>query len=139
MHTNYTNRNINKDNERLIYPELSFALTGILFNVHNSLGRYAREKQYGDMSETQLKNAGLNFVREYRAGTSGNIIDFVVEQKIVLEIKAMDSIAREDYYQTQRYLQSTKLKLGFLINFRNRYLKPVRVVRIDTSSRLKYN
>ena len=139
MHTNYTNQNINKDNERLIYPELSFALTGILFNVHNSLGRYAREKQYGDMLETQLKNAGLNFVREYRVGTSGNIIDFVVEQKIVLEIKAMDSIAREDYYQTQRYLQSTKLKLGFLVNFRNRYLKPVRVVRIDTSSRLKYN
>lgn len=43
-----------------------------------------------------------------------------------------------DYEQTQRYLQITGLKLGFLVNFRDKYLKPSRVVRIDTDSGNKY-
>ena len=89
MHTNYTNQNINKDNERLIYPELSFALTGILFNVHNSLGRYAREKQYGDVIERMLKEKNIQYKRECRISDSGNIVDFIIGNTIILEIKTV--------------------------------------------------
>lgn len=71
------------------------------------------------------------FQRELRIGDSGNILDFVVENKIALEIKAKRIITKEDYYQMQRYLQESNLKLGFLVNFRNRYIKPARIIRLE--------
>ena len=102
------------------------------------MGRYGREKQYGDLLVTLLISAGLSFEREKAISVDGvaneqtNKADFVIEGKVLLELKAKDIITKEDYYQTQRYLQAGGYKLGLLVNFRNRYLHPVRVVRIDS-------
>ena len=133
MHSNYANKN-----EKLIFPELSYLLTGICFEVHNKLGRYAREKQYADMLETRIKELNLPYKREFKKTNSGNMVDFLIDDKIVLELKAKKYILKEDYYQIQRYLQSLSMKLGLIVNFQNRYLKPVRVLRIETDARLKY-
>ena len=133
MHANDTN-NTNK----IIYPELSYMLTGICFNVHNDLGRYARERQYGDEIARRLKEAKTPFEREVAVGGAGNIADFLVDDKIILELKAKRIITKEDYFQTQRYLQALKIKLGLLVNFRDRYLKPIRIVRIDTDLKRKF-
>ncbi len=46
--------------------------------------------------------------------------------------------AKEDYYQAQRYLQASGIKLALLVNFRNRYLKPVRIIRIDTDTKSRF-
>lgn len=115
----------------LLYPELSYTITGICFSTHNELGQFAREKQYGDMLEKKLKDSNLAFVREQAVGKSGNILDFVIENKIAIELKAKRSIIAEDYRQVQNYLQDSQLRLGLLVNFRNKYLKPIRIVRID--------
>jgi len=134
MHTNDTN-NANKN---IIYPELSYIITGICFNVHNDLGRYAREKQYGDLIEKKLKEIKLSHKRELSIGDSGNIVDFFIDDKIILEIKAKRMITKEDYFQTQRYLQTLGVKLGLLVNFRDKYIKPTRVVKIDTVAKYKF-
>jgi GxxExxY protein len=118
-------------NKKIIYPELSYKITGLLFNVHNELGKYGKEKQYGDLLEQKFKEANLDFVREISIGNSGNILDFIVDGKIVLELKATRLILKEHYRQIQNYLQQTGLKLGFLVNFRDEFLKPIRIVRID--------
>lgn len=123
------------DTNKLIYPELSYTLVGICFSVHNQLGPYAREKQYGDLLEEKFRETGLNYSREVPIGEAGNVIDFLLEKKIALELKSKRTITKEDYYQVQRYLQESHLRLGLLINFRNRYLRPIRVIRIDAQKR----
>lgn len=134
MHTN----NTNKEHGKIIYPELSYAITGICFKVHNECGRFSREKQYGDLLEKKLKEAKIPFERELNVGSTGNVVDFIIENKIILELKAKDSIVRDDYYQIQRYLQSFDTKLGLLINFRNKHLKPIRIVKIDTRNKNRF-
>lgn len=114
----------------LIYPELSYLVTGILFSVHNELGQFAKEKQYGDVMEKKLKESGLSFEREKQIGNSGNTVDFLVDNKIIVELKAKRLVTKEDYFQTQRYLQESDMLLGILVNFRNRFIKPFRILKI---------
>ncbi len=133
MHTNDTNKN-----DKLIYPELSYLVTGICFEVHNVLGRYAREKQYGDLLEIKLKENKIPYKRELTIKNSGNNIDFLVDNKIILELKAKPVILKEDYFQIQRYLQALNIKLGLLVNLQNRYLKPVRIIKINTNTKTRF-
>ena len=126
------NTNKKQINSKVIHPELSYTITGILFDVHNELGQYAREKQYGDLIEKKLKEIEMSYKREIPISDSGNILDFIINNKIVLELKAARILTKENYRQIQNYLQQTNIKLGLLVNFRNKYLKPARVIRIDS-------
>jgi len=137
MSTNDTNF-VDKKN-KLIYPNLSYTLTGICFKVHNELGPYAREKQYGDAIELKLKEAGLSYKREFKLNDSGNIRDFIIDDKIIMELKTRRILSKIDYFQVQRYLQESRKRLALLINFRNKYIKPVRIVRIDKPTIYKNN
>ena len=118
--------------ENLIYPELSYKITGILFEVHNKLNRYCKEKQYKDAIEEIFKRENVKYEKEKKLPISpfvgGNQVDFLIEGKILLECKAKPFILKEDYYQLLRYLKASGGKLGLLVNFRNKYLRPRRIV-----------
>ena len=128
----------NDTNGKILYRDLSYHINGLLFDVHNALGRYCREKQYGDALEHLLKEKQIIFEREKTLpvplvdNTETNKADFVIENSILLELKAKPIITREDYTQIQRYLQAGKIKLGLLINFRSKYLKPIRIIRLNS-------
>ena len=122
----------------LLYEDLTYEIRGILFEVHRELGRFAKEKQYADLLEKKFIERKIKFKRELMVSDSGNILDFLIEDKIVLEIKAKTLILKDDFHQTQRYLQSLNKKLGLLVNFRNRYLKPMRIIKIDTNVKNKF-
>ena len=120
---------------KIFYPELSYQVTGILFAVHNELGRFCNEKQYADGVEKHLQDDGLAYEREkilpisFDGETAGrNKIDFWIEDAIILELKAKRILTKEDYYQTKRYLVTLKKKLGILVNFQQKYLTPKRVL-----------
>lgn len=130
MHTDDTD-NTDTCKSGLIFEGLTYSIRGILYSVHNDLGPYEREKKYADLLEKLLLSKDIKYKREVKIGDSGNILDFIIERKVILELKAKRLITKEDYYQTQRYLQETGLKLAILVNFRDRYIKPKRIVKIE--------
>ena len=124
-----------KNFDKLIYPESSYKITGILFAVHNELGRFRNEKQYADAIESYLKQYEIPYKREealppsFEGEEKGrNKIDFLIASKIVLEIKAKPFVSNDDYRQVRRYLVALNRKLGILVNFRQRYIKPKRIL-----------
>jgi len=123
---------------KIIYPELSYVVNGICYKSQNELGRFGREKQYGDLVEQKLQEKGLDHIREFVIADTGNTVDFFVEGKLFLELKAKRLITKEDYYQVQRYLQAADIRLGIIVNFRQRYIKPIRIVKIETDNQDKY-
>ena len=121
--------------EKIIYKDLCYKLNGIFFKVHNELGRFARERQYADLAEKYFKKLGINYKRELEIkfvnpdeSVGGNRVDFLIENKIIIEFKAKSFIGRNEYVQMQRYLQAAKLKLGLLVNFNQRFIKPRRII-----------
>ena len=119
---------------QIIYPELSYKITGFLFQVHNELGRFRKEKYYGDLLEIKLKNDGILYEREKLISSNdkrkADRADFYVENKVLIDLKDKKFITKEDYFQMINYLKALKLKLGLIVNFRNTYLKPKRVVNL---------
>ncbi|MFA5990782.1 MAG: GxxExxY protein [Candidatus Doudnabacteria bacterium] len=115
----------------ILYPELSYKVTGLCLEVKKELGRFAKEKQYSDRLEQKFKDNVIKYSREFSVEGTGNRVDFIVEDIILLEIKARPFINKEDYFQTQRYLKILNLKLGLLINFQNIYLKAQRIINFQ--------
>jgi len=127
-----SNQRIRKNNIEVFYPELSYSINGICFEIHNKLGRFSREKQYADEFEIALIQKNINYEREKRFSNngvfSGNIIDFVVEDCIIIDLKAKRFITKDDYYQMKRYLITLNKKLGLIINFNDKLLNSKRIL-----------
>ena len=124
----------------IIYPELSFKINGILFSVRKNLGQYKNEQQYCDAIEEELKKNKTTYEREkillesFDGEQKGrNKIDFLIEDKIILEVKAKPFITKSDYYQTRRYLDSLDKKLGLLVNMRRYSVNPKRILNSKCS------
>ncbi|MEK9168074.1 MAG: GxxExxY protein [Patescibacteria group bacterium] len=131
---------MNTENSKIVFPELSYAITGIIFDVHNNLGRYCNEEQYADAIARTLQEKGMVYEREkvlppsFDGEAKGrNMVDFFIENKVVLELKAKRMLTREDYYQVRRYLGALDFKLGLLINFRDKYVRPRRILNSGVS------
>ena len=121
----------------LIYPELSYKINGVLFSVQNELGRFCNEKQYCDAIEGYLKKLKVSYEREkvlepsFENEQKGrNKTDFIIEDKIILEIKRGDRFAKIHIDQVLQYLSINKLKLGILAYFAPRKLHYKRLVNL---------
>ncbi|MBI2443516.1 MAG: GxxExxY protein [Candidatus Levybacteria bacterium] len=110
---------------KLVYPELSYKLRGILFDVHGELGGEFEEKYYQRAVEKLPLKDNLQFARELKVNIELHgekigvfFIDFLVENKIVLELKTVPSLFPIHFRQIRSYLKVNNLQLGILANFR---------------------
>jgi len=121
--------------KELIYKEESFKIIGICFEVHNHLGPGFLEVVYKDALEYEFGLAGIPFTREKRYDVRyKNVIlphyfvaDFVVMDKIILEVKGVKAISDEYVARTINYLKVSGLRLGLLVNFGEERLKSKRL------------
>ena len=109
---------------KVVYPELSYEIVGLLYDVHNQLGNRYQEKYYQRAVEVKLKGKKSLYKREIEVDlTIDNekigkyFLDFLIDNKVVLELKVKPILTKNDYRQIRAYLESCKLKLGILVNF----------------------
>ena len=107
----------------------------MLFEVHNTLGPGHHEKYYQKAVAIALAHAGLKFQKELKADLClydekiGNYyLDFLVEDKIVLELKRGGRFYKQDISQVRAYLETKGLLLGILALFANDKLKSERII-----------
>lgn len=119
----------------IIHKKLSYKIVGLFYKIHNDLGRYKNEKIYADKFEVLLKENGINYLREYNLPSSfigerknRNRPDFIINNEIIIDFKAKSLITKEDYFQMLRYLTESNKKLGIIVNFRQKILRPKRII-----------
>ena len=124
----------------LIYPDLSYEIVGILFNVHNELGPGHREKYYQEAIALAFESNKIKFQREvyipveYLTLKIGKyFLDFLIADKIILEVKKGDYFPAGNIKQIDTYLKVTGLKLGILANFTSSGVKYKRIVNTNDS------
>src|SRR5438874_2805427 len=111
--------------EELLYKEETFKIIGLCMEVHRELGKGHDEVIYKDSLEIEFSRNGIAFVREkeYKITYKGVILphkyfaDFVAEEKVLLEAKALEKLTDSHVRQVLNYLAASKLKLGLLVNF----------------------
>lgn len=111
--------------------ELSNKIIGAAIELHKVLGPGLLESAYENALAYELINLGLTlkqqvpmpFVYKEIKLDAGYRIDLLVENKLIIEIKAVETLAPVHFAQVLTYLRLSNLKLGLLINFNTKLLK----------------
>lgn len=113
------------------HAEISEKIIGAAFEVHRNLGCGFPEYIYQRALAYELERAGLHFLREVEREIyykdlfepiGKRRVDFIVEDKILIEIKALSAVDALYIAQVLNYLKVFKLDVGLLINFGERSL-----------------
>ncbi|MEK7627199.1 MAG: GxxExxY protein [Patescibacteria group bacterium] len=123
--------------EKIIYPELSCRIIGIAFKVFNELGFGMNEKYYQRAIERELKKEKIDYQKEkvvkltYNSQSIGNYrLDFIIDNKIIIELKVRPRLGYVHIKQALSYLKSTNIKLAILVYFTCDGVKYRRILNI---------
>ena len=108
-----------------LYKELTDIILRACYNVHNGLGCGFFEKVYQEALAIELTETGIPFEREKhlpilyhgKVLDCDYIADFVVDGKVILELKAVTEMNTLFEAQLINYMKATHIKVGYLINF----------------------
>jgi GxxExxY protein len=116
-------------NEQYKYSALTAKIIGCAMTVHKALGNGFQEVIYQRALEIEMRLAGIDFSREfempifYREAQIGTRrVDFLVENLISVELKAISKLEDVHFAQAINYLEAYNLEIGLLINFGERSL-----------------
>ena len=121
----------------LKYKDITEKIIGSSFEVHKFLGNGFQEVIYQRALALEMKNAELEFHRElemeifykdYEKPIGTRRADFIVENKVLVEIKAIIRLEDVHLAQILNYLKAYRFEVGLLINFGSKSLTFKRVV-----------
>ena len=111
-------------NEHFIHKDLTYKVIGCAMEVHRELGYGFLEKVYENALMVQLKKEGVEAKQQqgvsvqFAGETVGEYFaDILIEDKIIVERKAVDSLIKPHFAQVLNYLKATNIKMGLLLNF----------------------
>jgi len=110
--------------EKIIYKDLSYRIVGLAIQVRKELGFGFLEKVYENALMILLEENGIKAEQQFPIKVSfhGRVVgdyiaDILVENQIILELKAQDRIIDIHKAQTLNYLRATNLRIAILLNF----------------------
>jgi GxxExxY protein len=124
----------------LLHKEITGKILGCAFDVHSFLGNGFQEVIYQRALSIEFKAANLSFKRElempiYYKNSNQRIglrrVDFLVEDKVLVEIKAVSALQDVHLAQILNYIKVYKLGIGLLINFGSKSIEYKRVIKTD--------
>ena len=110
--------------QKLLHQDLAKVVIGCFYTVYNTLGYGFLEKVYENALVIELRQKGLKVQQQfpievfYKGNNVGKYFaDLLIEDKIILELKAAEMIAQSHLVQLQNYLKASQIELGFVFNF----------------------
>jgi len=124
-----------KKGETLLYEKESYILRGICFKIYNELGPGHKESVYANVLKQEFEENNIPYENEKTITIKRNNkiigtyrLDFLLWDKMILEVKAQEFVPRVQIQTLQSYLSASKYKLGFLINFGSEHLVIIRKI-----------
>ncbi len=120
------------------YKELTGKIIGCAMRVHSFLGNGFQEVIYQRALALELEEAGISykrevempiFYREHPKPVGTRRVDFLVAERVLVELKAITELQDVHYAQIINYLTAYKLEIGLLINFGGKSLKFKRFIK----------
>ena len=111
--------------------DISYQCIGAAIEIHKTIGPGLLESAYENALAFDLKQLGLDvkqqvpmpFIYKEVKQEVGYRIDLLVNNKVIIEVKAVEALAPVHYPQVLTYLKLSDIKLGLLINFNSKTLK----------------
>ena len=122
--------------EKYLYKQECYDIIGAAMEVHNELGHGFLEPVYQEALSIVFQENNIPFIKEQvldihfkgRLLNKKYVADFICYDEIIVELKALETLAPEHTAQVLNYLKATGKKLGLLINFGTTKLQYKRVI-----------
>lgn len=122
----------------LIYKDECYKIIGLFFNVFNEIGYGHKESFYQKAIANIFLENNIEFKEQLKAKVKHRgkeigyyIFDFLVFNKIVIELKSKNYFSKRDIDQLNSYLKAMNLKLGILVYFTKECVRYKRIVNLE--------
>lgn len=120
----------------LVYPELSYKIVGLLYKIYNKLGGGYQEKYYQQAVRRELFAENIPFLEQVKVDLNYNgkkigryFLDFMIDHKIILELKITPTFSSRDIMQVLNYLKQCNLELGILASLNRNTIVYKRILK----------
>jgi GxxExxY protein len=121
--------------DKILHRDLSYKIVGLAIQVRRELGYGFLEKVYENALMVLFEESGINAQQQvpikvnFHGRVIGNYVaDILVEDSIIIELKAIETISKYEKAQTLNYLKASGLKLALILNFGKEGLTHERLV-----------